>query len=797
MIKIYRISQCLSLRAVGSSASALLASVALLMLGLSPTVGYAQSQSLDLREWVEALGYQNVENVSSTGQAATATRSASLTPPPFPNPYVSFSSEPAPPSHYKAWNEYTLRQAQVQSQSARAAQAATRAVEEQEENGSLEAAQPIELNSRSGQDRLFIQGRSGEDSVEFTQKFAFAREDDGSIPLANKVVFDELFQNVTYIAAIGDGPFGRLGTGSGDFDYYQLDLEEGQTLEGRIAGVDSSRSFVPLVFLIDENGQFFTVTFDDPLDPTDGGLKFVAPADGPYYAVVVDVRAFGIPDIRDSGSGMGAQGEGVYKLELSIIEETDSDFFTFQMEAGDVLGAAINGRSQPGVNVFSSNGKLLVGAIGRSTFLPLEGSPLPANGQTILNLVAPESGQYFVEVAQNLGAYELELLVTRPNLERTPGRKQVIYVNFTGGEFNLQNSLGGNPDANLSPFSDFLPRWGIENDTGCSARLAKRIVAITKENIERDLRRSGVNPNFDVEIVSDFGIPQLADNLKRKFDSSEYPVSQVIVGGTVEESGLETVGLAESVDPGNFVTEETAIVLLDVLSAPATPGASGNTTFSLNDFQLAPGKTIEDLVVTVLGNLVSHEAGHYLGNSHTDGFNDLSTIMDSGPGGLFNAAGIGPSGVFGAEDQIDVDFATDAYCTAEGLFGENNTQVTTAFGLSFVPVGDTSLVAVRSDQVQEGDIAPGARLSQSYPNPQASGQQSQIGFTTPEQGAVSLDVYDVRGNHVANLFSGVAEAGKAHQVTLDAQKLNLKRGVYVYKLTTTDGELERRIMITE
>jgi len=35
----------------------------------------------------------------------------------------------------------------------------------------------------------------------------------------------------------------------------------------------------------------------------------------------------------------------------------------------------------------------------------------------------------------------------------------------------------------------------------------------------------------------------------------------VIVGGTIAPSGIQTIGIAESIDPGNFATEESALVL--------------------------------------------------------------------------------------------------------------------------------------------------------------------------------------------------------------------------------------------
>jgi hypothetical protein len=38
-------------------------------------------------------------------------------------------------------------------------------------------------------------------------------------------------------------------------------------------------------------------------------------------------------------------------------------------------------------------------------------------------------------------------------------------------------------------------------------------------------------------------------------------ISRVVVGGTIEESGIPTIGIAQSIDPGNFGNEETALVL--------------------------------------------------------------------------------------------------------------------------------------------------------------------------------------------------------------------------------------------
>jgi len=133
------------------------------------------------------------------------------------------------------------------------------------------------------------------------------------------------------------------------------------------------------------------------------------------------------------------------------------------------------------------------------------------------------------------------------------------------------------------------------------------------------------------------------------------------------------VGIATSIDPRNFGHEEDAIVLLDNLSSPAPNPVSINTYL--------PENTIDKikLIAQAIGNIVSHEAGHYLGNAHTDQFNESANIMDQG--GNF-------SGTFGTDnDQLlgtsdDFDFGLDIFVQNEGLTGIEDTLNNSAFGLT-------------------------------------------------------------------------------------------------------------------
>ena len=83
-----------------------------------------------------------------------------------------------------------------------------------------------------------------------------------------------------------------------------------------------------------------------------------------------------------------------------------------------------------------------------------------------------------------------------------------------------------------------------------------------------------INPNFGLTILN---------SLDHNDPFGQPNVSRVIVGGTIAELGIPTLGIAQSVDVGNFNPEESAVVLLDLLSNPETDPNSANY------YGIAPG----------------------------------------------------------------------------------------------------------------------------------------------------------------------------------------------------------------
>lgn len=87
-----------------------------------------------------------------------------------------------------------------------------------------------------------------------------------------------------------------------------------------------------------------------------------------------------------------------------------------------------------------------------------------------------------------------------------------------------------------------------------------------------------------------------------------------------------------------------------------------------------------------------------------------------------------------------------------------------------------------------------AGLSSITASPNPFKNRVTLTFKIPEAGPVSLQIFDLSGKMVADLFNGVGQKGSVHQIIFNAAKL--PAGVYINRLQTVSGVTEQRLVLS-
>jgi hypothetical protein len=376
-------------------------------------------------------------------------------------------------------------------------------------------------------------------------------------------------------------------------------------------------------------------------------------------------------------------------VSANLSSNSDNDFYSFVATKGDVIGVATQGGPVPNMtlSLFTSGDTEIIRNNNHNNqgyaFPP--NSPLPGgvdDTDAALSWIAPASDTYFIrarcEAPASAGSYSLYVRASRPGVALQPSPDlQIVWLDFDGATINAQTIFGtGNSIAELDPLSHYLEYWGL--DANDEDAVIDAILATVQENYD-DLRLASLNGNRPTDNTP--GHMHIAFRNSRDHGDlwGQPNVARIIIGGSQFALGIDTLGIAQYIDVGNFSTEDTAVVLLDIFSAPDIYESS------INAVELGPGADIIDAIGRVVGYTVSHELGHLLGNWHTDNDNTLLNVMDKGGGADSpdRRAGVGPDGILGTADDIDVDFVTDEFDSQENIsIGLERTTYRTAFGLS-------------------------------------------------------------------------------------------------------------------
>jgi hypothetical protein len=127
---------------------------------------------------------------------------------------------------------------------------------------------------------------------------------------------------------------------------------------------------------------------------------------------------------------------------------------------------------------------------------------------------------------------------------------------------------------------------------------------------------------------------------------------------------------------------------------------------------------------------------------------------------------------------------------------ENNDELSTQAGDGFDVDGIIALHNCNNTAVElvanQESLANHAQLS-AYPNPSSGLSQAVFSLETSER--ATLEVYDMNGRLVQELFNGIAESGVEYRVDFDG--LSLPNGVYMYRLTSESETIIEKFMIAK
>ena len=353
--------------------------------------------------------------------------------------------------------------------------------------------------------------------------------------------------------------------------------------------------------------------------------------------------------IPDLGTGPGKNPRAHITGELT---GSAGESFQIPLRAGEVVGVTVTGGAHR-LELRDPRGNLVEGSESdRASSYP-RSSPLPSGGNASLDHVAAITGTHVLTVLNGPGDYQADVSILVP----PGGPAQQVYLDFTGPSVDTRvfgTDTGGAQPRKLSPLHDFLASWGLRDSD------EPALTRIITDTVTANLRAAGG------------GAIVVTDSARSPGAWGRPDVSRVVIGGTVAESGIDTVGISESVDPGNFARQETALVLLDSLARPA------DQTISLNHYLTGGGDRLT-FIGRAVGNIASHEAGHFLGSWHTDPDSGRHDLM--APGDLTGAFGYGPDGIGGTADDTTPRFGQDAFAPAEGFTGTEDTRNRTRVGL--------------------------------------------------------------------------------------------------------------------
>jgi hypothetical protein len=374
---------------------------------------------------------------------------------------------------------------------------------------------------------------------------------------------------------------------------------------------------------------------------------------------------------------------GYFDIDFFFVKLRPGDVLSMRLYASDVVSSldptlTLMREKDSGTNygqVYRANtyGDFAYSYPGSSPLLTMDkdGGTIHPN-TAVVEYVAQHFEDVYIRATTLQGSpkrrYELELRLLRPGPSGASGCDvQTIYLDFDGHTIDTREEFGFGDMATLSPMRAFLEAWGLSGEDedalidGVVRRVADRLGEV-------------VGAANDSEVL-------VRNSRDHDDPGDDATTTRMVIGGTRSEFGVSPtsllVGVAQSVDPGNFVQDELGVVLLDILASVCTheQGESSEDPCTLFEHRVSlaqlphdAGITRLDVVMEGLSNVVSHEIAHMLGVWHTDPSNGSRRLTDAGWSDLpRNLYGVGGDGVMGTPDDERTSLMSDSYDPASPI----------------------------------------------------------------------------------------------------------------------------------
>lgn len=422
---------------------------------------------------------------------------------------------------------------------------------------------------------------------------------------------------------------------------------------------------------------------------------------------------------------------------------TDLDFYAVDLKAGDIFDISVRG-SVDTIAVYDDNGRLWFSTdVNNGQFGYTFNSPLQTLGNAAAAQVVPEDGRYYFIAAPSAspGAYTYGLRTYRPVTESLAvGQQQILYLDFDGGfyaadQFSRIIPTGG--FVNIPSLQDSLALLNIDDfDVASTNRLIRQVVEEVELHFQ-SIATNGSNGDFDATgIAGQYGI-EIRNSLEDPDPGFNNPlVTRVVIGGTNADLGPVgggLLGVSPSGDIGNFNPSEIVLAPLDLVLAYST------------QFNLASNASALDAIARTIAVTASHEAAHSFGIEHTNGNNNVGSLVDGvGPRVPEFDLGVGNDQIFGTPDDTEIEFVVDQFDPAENYVGTE-----------FVP---QALSWVLSTGQRGGGIT-GRVFNDLDRNGNGNGDKGLSGVTV---------FADINGNQVADSNEPTAVTNASGQFTLTA-----------------------------